>query len=90
MAGALEVGLLSRWQTAINVDGVQFGTAGSYIDGNLGPPLPEGRIWDEILTTVEEVLLRWALEEAKGVRLRAADILGIHRNTLRKKQGGDS
>ncbi|MBI4604168.1 MAG: hypothetical protein HY721_19595, partial [Planctomycetes bacterium] len=30
-------------------------------------------------------LVRRALERVKGVRLQAADLLGIHRNTLRKK-----
>jgi Nif-specific regulatory protein len=45
----------------------------------------EGRVWDRWVETVEKSLLRAALKRTGGVRLRAAQILGIHRNTLRKK-----
>ena len=55
------------------------------LEGKLGPPPAEGKVWDEIMLGVEDALLCWAMERAGGVRLRAADLLGIHRNTLRKK-----
>lgn len=42
-------------------------------------------IWAETMEVVEKTLLSEALERCCGVRLRAADLLGIHRNTLRKK-----
>ena len=42
-------------------------------------------IWTETMEVVERTLLSEALERCDGVRLRAADLLGIHRNTLRKK-----
>ena len=48
-------------------------------------PELQGRIWDEVLGRFEHDLIRKALNESGGVRLRAAEILGIHRNTLRKK-----
>jgi Nif-specific regulatory protein len=44
-----------------------------------------GRVWGETIGIVERVLLEGALKRCDGVRLRAADLLGIHRNTLRKK-----
>lgn len=44
-----------------------------------------GEIWAETMGVVEKTLLERALERCGGVRLRAADLLGIHRNTLRKK-----
>jgi Nif-specific regulatory protein len=56
-----------------------------FLDGRLGPAPPDGKLWDETMGKVEEVLIRRALERCAGVRLRAADLLGIHRNTLRKK-----
>ena len=42
-------------------------------------------IWTETMEVVERTLLNEALGRCDGVRLRAADLLGIHRNTLRKK-----
>ena len=45
----------------------------------------EGKIWDEVIGRVEGDLILRALKATSGVRLRAADVLGIHRNTLRKK-----
>jgi len=45
----------------------------------------DGEIWSRTMDVVERTLIRGALERAGGVRLRAADLLGIHRNTLRKK-----
>ncbi len=44
-----------------------------------------GSVWSETLEIVERTLLHRALERCRGVRLRAAELLGIHRNTLRKK-----
>jgi len=49
------------------------------------PPAADGKIWDATLGVVESELIRFALERTGGVRLQAADLLGIHRNTLRKK-----
>ncbi len=41
--------------------------------------------WQDTIQRVEQSLLRAALVQSGGVRLKAAEILGIHRNTLRKK-----
>jgi Nif-specific regulatory protein len=46
---------------------------------------PAGKVWDRLKESVEKTLLVIALERVGGVRLKAAEILGIHRNTLRKK-----
>jgi Fis family transcriptional regulator len=40
---------------------------------------------DMVLQAVERPLLRFALERAGGNQSAAADLLGINRNTLRKK-----
>lgn len=56
-----------------------------FLDGAYGQPPADGKIWEETLSVVEGVLIRRALARVNGVRLQAADLLGIHRNTLRKK-----
>jgi two-component system nitrogen regulation response regulator GlnG len=38
-----------------------------------------------VLEQVERPLIRFVLEKTRGNQVRAADILGINRNTLRKK-----
>ncbi len=42
-------------------------------------------IWDMVLTAVERPMLEVVLDRAQGNQSRAADMLGINRNTLRKK-----
>ena len=50
-----------------------------------GRSLPPDGLYDRIIAEVEAPLLRIALTAAKGNQLRAARLLGINRNTLRKK-----
>ncbi|MGB4600205.1 MAG: sigma-54 dependent transcriptional regulator [Trichlorobacter sp.] len=47
--------------------------------------LDRGDIYDRVLEQVERPLIRYTLEKTRGNQVRAADILGINRNTLRKK-----
>ncbi len=49
--------------------------------------LDKGDIYDRVLEQVERPLIRFVLEKTRGNQVRAADILGINRNTLRKKIG---
>ncbi len=58
------------------------------VDGAFERPELGGSVWDDVIGRVESALIERALEQAGGVRLRAAEILGIHRNTLRKKLDG--
>jgi Nif-specific regulatory protein len=44
-----------------------------------------GRIWDRAMTLVERSLIREALDRSGQVKIKAADFLGINRNTLNKK-----
>jgi two-component system nitrogen regulation response regulator GlnG len=46
---------------------------------------PVENLYDEVIALVERPLLLLVLEHAKGNQLRAAEILGLNRNTLRKK-----
>jgi len=50
-----------------------------------GRDLPPDGLFDRVLAEVERPLLRLSLAAAKGNQLKAARLLGINRNTLRKK-----
>jgi two-component system nitrogen regulation response regulator GlnG len=50
-----------------------------------GRDLPPDGLYDRILAEVEQPLMRLSMAAAKGNQLRAARLLGINRNTLRKK-----
>jgi two-component system nitrogen regulation response regulator GlnG len=47
--------------------------------------LDKGDIYDRVLEQVERPLIRFTGEKTRGYQVRAADILGINRNTLRRK-----
>ncbi len=46
---------------------------------------PARNVYERVIRTVERVLIATVLERTGGNQLRAAEILGINRNTLRKK-----
>ena len=50
-----------------------------------GKGLPPDGLYDRVLAEVERPLLMLTLSATRGNQLRAADLLGINRNTLRKK-----
>lgn len=45
----------------------------------------EGMLYDRALVELEEPLIRMTLAETRGNQIRAAALLGLNRNTLRKK-----
>lgn len=47
--------------------------------------LPDHGFYKELVPLIEKGLIQRALSETKGVKLRAAQLLGINRNTLHKK-----
>ena len=51
---------------------------------NLGDHEPSG-MWNMVMSCVEKPLLESAMKRAEGNQSRAAQYLGITRNTLRKK-----
>lgn len=51
----------------------------------LGPVVVGKTLYAQILREVERPLLRLTLEACAGNQLRAAGLLGLNRNTLRKK-----
>ena len=52
---------------------------------NFGDGLPPPGLYHRILREVEQPLLSAALAATRGNQIRAADLLGVNRNTLRKK-----
>lgn len=50
-----------------------------------GRDLPPDGLYERLLSEIEPPLLRLVLAAAKGNQIRAARLLGINRNTLRKK-----
>ena len=46
---------------------------------------PPHAVYDMLLSCVEKPMLQFVLNQAGGNQSKAADILGLNRNTLRKK-----
>jgi two-component system nitrogen regulation response regulator GlnG len=57
----------------------------SHIFAAAAPDLPAAGLHDRVLAEVERPLIQLALQATKGNQIRAASVLGINRNTLRKK-----
>jgi two-component system nitrogen regulation response regulator GlnG len=55
-----------------------------YFTSHKGDIIPPG-LYDRILKEIEHVIFTVTLKHVNGNQLRAAKILGISRNTLRKK-----
>lgn len=47
--------------------------------------LPASGLYDRILQEIERPLLAIALAECRGNQIKTAELLGLNRNTLRKK-----
>jgi len=79
-------------QNAIEPAGFSGGSLPEFMENYLsryfsgyGQALPPSGLYERILAEVEPPLLRAALESTGGNQLRAAELLGINRNTLRVK-----
>lgn len=73
-----------------NADGTQSLAefAENYLNqhfASFGSQLPPPGLYERILAEIEPALLRTSLTATNGNQLRAADLLGINRNTLRSK-----
>ncbi|MFZ5491389.1 MAG: helix-turn-helix domain-containing protein [Pseudomonadota bacterium] len=59
-------------------------TVRRYLD-DLGDSAENNNLYQLLLEQIEKPLLAVVMEKARGNRCRAAELLGINRNTLRKK-----
>jgi two-component system nitrogen regulation response regulator GlnG len=57
----------------------------SHLFAAAAPDLPAPGLHERVLAEVERPLIHLALQATKGNQIRAASVLGINRNTLRKK-----
>ena len=57
----------------------------SYFAAHTGGALPPSGLYYRILPLVEKPLIEMTLQATEGNQLKAAYVLGINRNTLRKK-----
>jgi two-component system nitrogen regulation response regulator GlnG len=64
--------------------GAERGITG-LVDSMLDSPAPEGGRYQAVLAAVEAPLIAGALTRTKGNQLRAAELLGMNRNTLRER-----
>jgi len=56
-----------------------------YFDAHLPHDLPPPGLYNRILRELERPLIELSLEATKGNQIKASDLLGLNRNTLRKK-----
>lgn len=82
-AGAVKALLEERPASAAPVEGADFSHA---LDNWMASNLPaDGTLYHAALAAFERPLFEHALAETNGNQLRAAQMLGINRNTLRKR-----
>jgi two-component system, NtrC family, nitrogen regulation response regulator GlnG len=55
-----------------------------YFDAHKGG-LPPAGLYDRVLREIERPLIQLSLSATRGNQLKAAQLLGLNRNTLRKK-----
>lgn len=55
-----------------------------YFDGHSGSLPPQG-LYDRVLKEVERPLIELCLKATRGNQIKASELLGVNRNTLRKK-----
>jgi len=82
--GAARAALGDEIQTAETFEEMVFRQLASLFQAS-GRGLPEPGVHARVLAEVERPLIQLALRATKGNQIRAAHVLGINRNTLRKK-----
>jgi two-component system nitrogen regulation response regulator GlnG len=83
---------LAQHQRTIPISGEEEASLSQLVERHLtahfaeyGASLPPAGLYDRILREVEKPLITISLAAARGNQIRAAHLLGVNRNTLRKK-----
>ena len=91
-AAAIETELREPERASTPEDGEEAATLGAAVERHLtkyfqaqGDGLPPPGLYDRILQEIERPLLSICLGATRGNQIRAAHLLGLNRNTLRKK-----
>ena len=91
-ADIIETELASSRPAPIETSGNNSNSISEWMEGYLsnyfigfGEALPPPGLYDRILRDVEGPLITAALAATRGNQIRAAELLGLNRNTLRKK-----
>ncbi len=91
-AAVVETELAARPSSAADGDRDGGGTLSTAVESHLrryfalhGDALPPAGLYDRILREVELPLIALTLSATRGNQLKAADLLGLNRNTLRKR-----
>jgi two-component system nitrogen regulation response regulator GlnG len=91
-ADIIETELASSRPAPIETQGNSSNSISEWMEGYLstyfigfGEALPPPGLYDRILRDVEGPLITAALAATRGNQIRAAELLGLNRNTLRKK-----
>jgi two-component system nitrogen regulation response regulator GlnG len=91
-APMVEQELAARPSSATDIDRDGGATLSTAVEGHLrryfalhGDALPPAGLYDRVLREVELPLIALTLAATRGNQLKAADLLGLNRNTLRKR-----
>lgn len=71
-------------KTSASLHGLVENYLRQYFSAHKGD-LPNAGLYDRVVAAIEKPLLKVTMEAVGGNQLKAADVLGINRNTLRKK-----
>lgn len=66
---------------------MESGNVKDQLEGLVSQMVEHGILFDEAVGEFEKRFIKRALERAAGNQSRAAEVLGIHRNTLSRKIG---
>lgn len=79
----MEGGAATREETGSLTESLNFHLT-NYFKGH-GDGLPPNGLYDRVLREVETPLIELSLAATRGNQIKAAELLGLNRNTLRKK-----
>jgi two-component system nitrogen regulation response regulator GlnG len=74
----------SQSEGAVTLSALVERNLASYFAGQPGGVPPVG-LYDRVLADIERPLFQLTLAATKGNQMRAAEVLGLNRNTLRKR-----